>query len=241
MPLPSPENNGKLITGIASIPSAGLREIPRAGWLRGMESSAANERLFSKHRLEMLSDGVFAVVMTLLVLEIKPELPLHADNDTVIHALRLLARPLLCYAFAFLLTGIFWSLHHRKFLLLHLTDTNHTTLTFIFLFGVTLLPFSLSIFLSSMNSNIAESLYFANFTFIAAMLLAGWLYAQKAGLAVHDFPVRIGRSLTLRMATMAVSGLIGTAASYFEQRWIFFLLFPLLIWARIRRRRLEQP
>lgn len=240
MPLPSPENNGKLTGETPLISSAGLREIPRAGWLRGMESSAANERLFSKHRLEMLSDGVFAVVMTLLVLEIKPELPLHADNDTVIHALRLLARPLLCYAFAFLLTGIFWSLHHRKFLLLHLTDTNHTTLTFIFLFGVTLLPFSLSIFLSSMNSNIAEALYFANFTFIAAILLAGWLYAQKAGLAVHDLPERIGKALTQRMALMTLAGLISTVAAYFSQRWLFLPLLVLMVWARLQRRRLEK-
>src|SRR5476651_2157334 len=99
MPLPSLENNGKLTHAGASAPHAGLREIRRAGWLRGMESSPTNDRLFSKHRLEMLSDGMFAVVMTLLVLEIKPELPLHSDNAAVVHALSLLARPLLSYGF----------------------------------------------------------------------------------------------------------------------------------------------
>jgi len=204
-----------------------------------MESPASDDRLFSKHRLEMLSDGVFAVVMTLLVLEIKPELPPHADNAAVVNALHLLARPLLSYGFAFALTAIFWTLHHRKFLLLRLTDTMHTTLTFTFLFGVSLLPFSLSIFLTSMNSSSAEALYFANFTFIAATLLAGWLYAQQAGLTVQDFPVRIGQALTQRMTMMTLAGLIGTAGSYFSLRWLILPLLMLLICGRILQRRLQ--
>ena len=186
----------------------------------------------------MLSDGVFAVVMTLLVLEIKPELPPHSDNTAVAHALHVLGLPLLSYGFAFFLTAIFWMLHHRKFLLLRLTDTPHTALTFAFLFGVSLLPFSLSIFLASMNSSIAEALYFANFTFIAATLLAGWVYAQQAGLTLVDYPFRIGKALTQRMTLMTIAGLIGTAASYFSQRWIFLLLLGLMVWGRIQRRRL---
>ena len=68
----------------------------------------ASAVLLSKHRLEALSDGVFAVVMTLLVLELKPDLPAHADNEAVAHALRELALPLVGYAFAFVISGIFW-------------------------------------------------------------------------------------------------------------------------------------
>ena len=203
-----------------------------------MESAAVHERLFSKHRLEMLSDGVFAVVMTLLVLEIKPGLAPHSDNAAVSNALHALGLPLLSYGFAFFLTAVFWTLHHRKFLLLSQTDTPHTALTFTFLFGVSLLPFSLSIFLASMNSSLAEALYFANFTFIAATLLAGWLYAQNAGLTVTDVPPRTGKALTQRMTLMTIAGLIGTAASYFGQRWIFLLLLVVMIWGRIQRRRL---
>ena len=203
-----------------------------------MQSPASADRLLSKHRLEALSDGVFAVVLTLLVLEIKPELPPHADNAAVAEALRHLARPLLSYGFAFLLIAIFWSLHHRKFLLLRLTDTPHTALTFLFLFGVSLLPFSLSIFLASMNSTIAEALYFANFTLIAAALLGGWIYAQRAGLRDPALPVRPGRVLTQRMLLMTLAGAIGTTASYFNQHWLFLLLLVLMIWGRIQRNRL---
>jgi uncharacterized membrane protein len=241
MPRRTPENKGELAVRPAPVAHLGLREIPRAGWLHGMESTAVHDRLFSKHRLEMLSDGVFAVVMTLLVLEIKPGLSLHSDNAAVANALEALGRPLVSYGFAFFLTAIFWTLHHRKFLLLRLTDTPHTALTFAFLFGVSLLPFSLSIFLSSMNSSIAEALYFANFTLIAATLLAGWLYAQKTGLTVTDVPPQTGKALTQRMTLMTISGLIGTVASYFAQRWIFLLLLVVLIWGRIQRRRLEAP
>ena len=138
--------------------------------------------LSSKHRIEALSDGVFAVVMTLLVLEIKPELGPNSDDEAVRHLLRNLAIPVLTFAIAFLISCIFWNLHHRKFSLLRSTNPVHTGLTLVFLFTVTLLPVSVSIYLHAKSSNLARAVYFGNFTLIALPLLLSWLYALRSGL-----------------------------------------------------------
>ncbi len=64
------------------------------------EPTAGADPALSKHRLEALCDCVFAVVLTLLVLELKPELPPHADDEAVAHDLRVLAMPMFGSIFA---------------------------------------------------------------------------------------------------------------------------------------------
>src|ERR1019366_3639880 len=192
----------------------------------------ASSSLYSKHRLEMLSDGVFAVVMTLLVLELKPELPVHSNDEAVAKVLRELVRPLLSYVFAFVLSGIFWSLHHRKFALLRHTDGPHTAFTLAFLFGITLLPLSVSIYLKALSSGLAQAVYFGNFAFIALALLTSWLYAKHAGLADLASSPQIAAALTRRMTAFSALGLIACASSWLGKTWLLYLMLPVILWLR---------
>lgn len=189
----------------------------------------------SKHRIEALSDGVFAVVMTLLVLEIKPDMDPHADNEAVRHMLRTLALPLLTFALAFLVSGIFWNLHHRKFALLRHTNPVHTGLTLAFLFTVTLLPVSVSIFLHARSSYLAEAVYLGNFTLIALPLLLSWLYAQRAGLVDPAQPADTVRRLTRRMIALTAFGVIATTSFYLELPYLLLLAVPIIMYLRFRR------
>lgn len=189
----------------------------------------------SKHRLEALSDGVFAVVMTLLVLEIKPELEPHAGNEAVRHMLQTLAGPLLAYAFAFLITCIFWSLHHRKFTLLRHTDAVHSGLSLAFLFSVALLPISISIYLKAVGSGLARAVYFGNFTLIALPLLLSWLYAQRFGLVDPARAAAAQAGLTGKVVAMTAIGLVATLASYFEKPILFWLVAVILV-IRLKQR-----
>ncbi len=189
----------------------------------------------SKHRLEALSDGVFAVVMTLLVLEIKPELEPHAGNEAVRHMLQTLAVPLLAFTLAFVITGIFWSLHHRKFSLLRHTNPLHTGLTLAFLFSVTLLPVSISIYLKAKSSPLAQAIYFGNFTLIALPLLLSWRYAQRAGLVDPERAAAVQSGLTGRILALTGVGIIATLASYFEKPLLFLLVAVILV-IRLKQR-----
>lgn len=185
--------------------------------------------LLSKHRIEALSDGVFAVVMTLLVLEIKPELGPNGDDEEVRHLLRNLAIPVLTFAMAFLISCIFWNLHHRKFALLRNTNPVHTGLTLVFLFTVTLLPVSVSIYLHAKSSNLARAVYFGNFTLIAVPLLLSWLYAIRSGLVEPTQPESTRRQLTSRTISLTALGVIATVSSYIGLPVLLILAAPVIV------------
>src|SRR5262245_21164349 len=80
-------------------------------------SEVADDRaLWSTTRAEALSDGVFAIVMTLLVLELKvPQLPRDAPAADVWHGFLELGPVFFSYFVTFMLAGAFWFKHHQAF------------------------------------------------------------------------------------------------------------------------------
>lgn len=60
-----------------------------------------------KNRLEAFSDGVMAILITIMVLELK------VPHDYTLEALRPLAPVLLCYVLSYLYLGIYWNNHHH--------------------------------------------------------------------------------------------------------------------------------
>ncbi len=190
--------------------------------------------MLSKHRIEALSDGVFAVVMTLLVLEIKPEPGLNGDDAAVRLQLRGLVAPVLTFATAFLISCAFWSLHHRKFAVLRGTNPVHSGLTLTFLFTVTLLPVSVSLFLHAKASDLARAVYFCNFTLIAATLFASWFFAQRAGLVDPAQPDDVSRELTRRCLAMTTVGIVATVASLVGMPSLWLLAVPVIAFSRRR-------
>ena len=90
----------------------------------------------TKGRLEAFSDGVFAVIITIMVLEMK--VPSGAD----LHALQPVLPVFLSYVLSFVYVGIYWNNHHH---LLHATD--HVTggilwANLVLLFWLSLVPFT---------------------------------------------------------------------------------------------------
>jgi uncharacterized membrane protein len=89
-------------------------------------------------RLLMLSDGVFAIAITLLALELK--VPAHWDGS-VEGLFGATGRPLIGYLFGFTLVGVFWFLHRRLFAELEQVDGVITLLNLVLLGLVGLTPF----------------------------------------------------------------------------------------------------
>ncbi|WP_299287723.1 TMEM175 family protein [uncultured Mucilaginibacter sp.] len=99
----------------------------------------------NKNRLEAFSDGVFAIVITLIVLNVKvPDVHI-ANNNQLNQIIRAAAPKLLSFGFSFLVIGIFWIAHHRIFSFAKVVDTPLLWLNLVYLMFNALIPFPASI------------------------------------------------------------------------------------------------
>ena len=95
-----------------------------------------------KNRLEAFSDGVFAIVITLLVLDIK--IP-HVDYSNLYSSLISLLPTIGVYVLSFVLIGMYWVFHHQAFTLIKEVDGVLLWLNIIFLLFISFLPFPTSL------------------------------------------------------------------------------------------------
>src|SRR5262245_21540132 len=99
---------------------------------------------FQLERLILFSDAVFAIAITLLVIEIKiPEVERDQLSDNaLLGALGHLIPKFIGFIVSFLLIGLYWSVHHRMFGFVTNYDAKLRFLNLLFLFFVVLMPFS---------------------------------------------------------------------------------------------------
>src|SRR5256885_15306805 len=90
-------------------------------------------------RLEAFSDGIFAIAMTLLVLEIR--MPENIAPGTLGSSLLHLWRSYLAFLTSFATIGVMWVNHHRVFNLIRRTDQAVLALNLLLLLGASFLPF----------------------------------------------------------------------------------------------------
>jgi uncharacterized membrane protein len=132
-----------------------------------------------KNRIEALSDGVFAIAMTLLVLEFHvPELPANAPNVEVVPALLALWPKFAAYAVSFISLGVFWIGHHIMYHFVQRADRVLLWLNILFLMFVSFLPFSTSVLNAFPQAFIAPLFFGANLAIIGWILFLQWSYAS---------------------------------------------------------------
>lgn len=101
--------------------------------------------LLSKHRIEALVDGIFAITMTLLVIELR--LPEHGElaRTEVPHAVAALIPTIIAWIISFFVLAIFWVGNHRLLALARHSDLGLVWITILMLAGATLMPFATSL------------------------------------------------------------------------------------------------
>jgi len=105
-------------------------------------NSPYNQHIMEKSRLEAFSDGVFAIVITLLILDIRfPEVPYNEFFKTLITVLpRILA-----YVMSFIIIGLYWVSHHNSMHAMKKTDRGFLWLNILLLLCVSFIPFPTSL------------------------------------------------------------------------------------------------
>lgn len=142
------------------------------------DATPAGTGQFSKHRIEALIDGIFAVAMTLLVIDLK--LPEHAnvsDPAVLREALAELVPNLISWLISFMVLAIYWVANHRLYSHVRHADGRLVWFTMLMLAGASLLPFASAVN-SRALSDVAQGVYAAvmGLMGLASLLAARHIY-----------------------------------------------------------------
>jgi uncharacterized membrane protein len=169
-------------------------------------------------RIVAFTDGVMAVAITLLVLNLEvPEVP----EDELKDALVDLIPSLVAYLLAFALVGRFWVIHHRLFETLRGFDARLMTLNLVFLAQIVLVPFATDLFDRYTQEPIAAAVLGATLGLAALAHWSAVVYTLRHGLvheqhrpATEPFARPIGLGFTLLfLGSVPVAFLSPTAAA----------------------------
>jgi len=166
--------------------------------------------MFSKQRLEALSDCIFSIAMTLLVLDLK--VPTDVPTGQLGHALLQQSSTWISFVITFILAARYWTLQHRLLNLIENIQARTVTTSFIFLFLITLLPFSTSLWGHHLTVRLAFFLYILN------QVLIGIVVLIEVHLARRENNIRRGEALwmlTGRLYVMVGSLLVALIAAWF--------------------------
>jgi uncharacterized membrane protein len=187
-------------------------------------------------RLETFSDGVFAIAVTLLALQLHPpDLAGATTAGAVLHALGRQLRPFGFYILAFLVTGRLWSEHHQ---LLDPVDTHGRRLPRVnlwFLLTVSLLPYWVNVMATYPNNSGAAGLFIlwlgvAQFAFALLCLLVRQELAAEP--AVNELVMPRVIRATIAGALLAALGALLIAQAEVPDAVIIAWLAVLVIGGR---------
>jgi uncharacterized membrane protein len=179
----------------------------------------------SLERLAALSDGIFAVAMTLLVLDLHVPLKeaVHSEGE-LRAALIALAPQFIAYLMSCLTLGIFWAGQQTQ---LNHIERGNRDLTWIhigFLFVVSVLPFSTRLLAEFIEYRTALLMYWVNLLALGVILYASWRYATRAGLLKDDIPVEIRRAIRRRIVFAQALYAVAAALCFFSNYWSIGLI-----------------
>ncbi len=162
-------------------------------------------------RIEAFSDGVFAIAITLLIIEIGvPHLEGEPPGTTLPQALVGLWPSYLGYVISFLQIGVIWANHHNRFRLIERSDHGLLFLNIVFLMCVAFIPFPTALLAeylegSSPERETAGVIYTGTLAVTALFFTLLWLYAAANRLVDRGLDPSLLRAMTRRY-------LLGTVA-----------------------------
>jgi uncharacterized membrane protein len=166
----------------------------------------------SVERLAALSDGIFAVAMTLLVLD------LHGPAREAIHseqalwgALAAMTPQGVAYLMSFLTLSIFWAGQQAQLNHFEHSDRQLTWIHLLFLFAVSLMPFSTRLLAEFITFRTALLAYWANILLLGVVLYVSWRHATRASLIRAGTPIEVGKAVERRIVVAQILYAVGAA------------------------------
>jgi uncharacterized membrane protein len=164
-------------------------------------------------RIAALSDGIFAIAATILVLDFHTPEPtdIHSEAE-LLRALTASAPRLLPWFLSSLTLGIFWLGQQTQLSQLDRSNRDLAWLHFLFLAVVTVLPFSTRLLADFLTYRAAFLLYWVNIVVLGACLFATWAYAEGARLIRNEARGEVSRAVKRRILAAQSLYAIGALA-----------------------------
>jgi TMEM175 potassium channel family protein len=165
------------------------------------------ERGVEFSRIVAFSDGVFAIAITLLVLNL--HLPEHIRGDQVFQALLDQQGDLIAYAISFAVIGRLWMVHHQFFGEVTHFDDRLMAINLAYLAFVVLIPFTSEVLGDHGDTTAGVIIYAVNLLSLNLLGSVMFRYAARAGLTVERFRRYVDQPLRMRNLT---TGLVFAAS-----------------------------
>ena len=171
-------------------------------------------------RIEAFSDGVFAIAITLLIIEIGvPHLEDEPPGTTLPQALVGLWPSYLGYVISFLQIGVIWANHHNRFRFIERSDHGLLFLNILFLMCVAFIPFPTALLAEYLERTASERetagvIYAGTLAVTAVFFTLLWLYAVANRLVDRNLDPSLVRAMTRRYLLGTVAYLLVFVLAY---------------------------
>jgi uncharacterized membrane protein len=171
-------------------------------------------------RIEAFSDGVFAIAITLLIIEIGvPHLEDEPPGTTLPQALVGLWPSYLGYLISFLQIGVIWANHHNRFRFIERSDHGLLFLNILFLMCVAFIPFPTALLAEYLERTASERetagvIYAGTLAVTAVFFTLLWLYAAANRLVDRNLDPSLVRAMTRRYLLGTVAYLLVFVLAY---------------------------
>ena len=203
------------------------------------EGKSSRFDLYSPERVQAFSDGVFAVAITLLVIDLRPpEIAHNVGNGELWQAIIGMREKFLIYVISFCVVGAMWAAHTRKFMHIARVDAALLWLNIAFLMAICLVPFVTAV--NSTFGNLTAALLYLG-TLAAASALGAfvsWYGLSNPDLAKEGLRPGLVRDLKLGPALTTLVFLLAIGLSFWNLnagRYALFLIVPAAAFAGLRK------
>jgi uncharacterized membrane protein len=204
----------------------------------------------SVERLAALSDGIFAVAMTLLVLDLRVPAAeaVHAESD-LWRILVALSPRLLIFLMSVMTLGIFWVGQQTQLNHFARADRNLAWIHIAFLCAVSLTPFSTSLLAEFIHFRIALLVYWFNILLLGVTLFWSWGYSTRAHLLADDVPAEVHPAVIRRIVIAQSLYACGAALCFFNTYYsiaaivlvqVNYAIAPRFCWGLFSRKSTEE-
>ena len=164
-----------------------------------MDEPHGQPAAISKSRLEMLFDGVFAIAMTILVLELKvPELVAERSVQELARGLAHQGSTFLSYLLSFFVLGMLWFRHNTQFRHFHKIPGGLLALHYVQLAAAASFPFCAALFGHYPFNPLSIVVYLGCILVYAWASFTGWIVARRSGALSPDMSDAVYRRVRKR-------------------------------------------